>query len=965
MQAIPASSESTAAVRAGAGREFLVHDPEKAWLVEAGSVDLFVVRAENGELRGALRHTLRVGAGAAIFGLPEPETGRRLLARLSPDARVVEASQARLREMAASVETGGAAELLEGWIVAFAGAASGDLAPKAFEALEPGKEIAIGRDAAAVFPREGVVWVAHSEGESRFLGDDRSPLGADEYFPVSAPGWLEARPKARLSGVSTRQMLAADRDAAGLHLFHRLMMARLEENADREEAAESERLRQKARSDASRLDAALRRLGAPLRDRSDAAPLEDEAGNPLLAACRIVGRRLGIAIELPPDARLGGPATVEDIAHASGVRVRRVILSGRWWRTDSGPLVAFFEEGNRPIALIPTSSGRYALHDPAEARPGKVDSRIASKLGPYAFAFYRAFPERRLGAGDLLAFGVRGCGKDLLWIAVFGAAIGVAGLVVPVATGIIFDSVIPGAERQQLFQLSLFLLAMAVCSALFHLARGLAALRLEGKMEASIQAAVWDRLIGLPVQFFRDYSSGDLASRGLGIDQMRQALTGPALSALLSGIFSVLNFALLFYYSWRLAFLALALVTIAVLVTALCGYLQVRRQREITRIRGRIASLALQLIGGISKLRVAGAESRAFAVWAGEFAAQKREALKARGVSNALAVFHAVFPVVCAMLVFYAMAALAEGPGHAALSTGEFLAFYVAFGQYLAAMLQLSAAVVSVAAIVPLYERAKPILETLPEVDRAKCKPGALAGDIEVKRVSFRYRPDAPLVLKDLSLSAPAGKFVAIVGASSSGKSTVFRLLLGFDKPESGAIYYDGQDLAGRDIRAIRRQIGVVLQTSKLITANILQNIIGSAPLTIEDAWEAARMVGFDQDIKAMPMGMHTVVSEGGGGLSGGQRQRLLIARAIVHKPRILLFDEATSALDNETQAVVSRSLEKLQATRVVIAHRLSTIVRADRIFVLDKGAVVESGTYSELMAGGGLFAELATRQLA
>jgi ABC-type bacteriocin/lantibiotic exporter with double-glycine peptidase domain len=276
----------------------------------------------------------------------------------------------------------------------------------------------------------------------------------------------------------------------------------------------------------------------------------------------------------------------------------------------------------------------------------------------------------------------------------------------------------------------------------------------------------------------------------------------------------------------------------------------------------------------------------------------------------------------------------------------------------------LSSAVVAALSVVPLYERARPILDARPEVNPAKRHPGELAGGIDVKHVSFRYRPDSPMVLRDVSLSVSAGRFVAIVGASGSGKSTLLRMLLGFETPESGAIYVDNQDLSQLDIQAVRQQIGVVLQSGRLLSDSIHKNIVGSAPLTFDDAWEAARLAGLEDDIKNMPMGMHTIIGESGGGLSGGQRQRLMIARAIVRRPRILLFDEATSALDNETQAIVSRSLEGLQATRVVIAHRLSTVARADRIYVMDKGAVVQEGSYEELVRQEGPFADLARRQL-
>jgi ABC-type bacteriocin/lantibiotic exporter with double-glycine peptidase domain len=326
-------------------------------------------------------------------------------------------------------------------------------------------------------------------------------------------------------------------------------------------------------------------------------------------------------------------------------------------------------------------------------------------------------------------------------------------------------------------------------------------------------------------------------------------------------------------------------------------------------------------------------------------------------------VFSTSFPVVATGVLFYGIATLSRG-ADATMSTGEFLAFYSAFGQFLGAVLGISAVVVNLMQVVPLYERAAPLLTTLPESAGGRGDPGELTGGIELAHVAFRYSADSPLVLRDLSLTIRPREFVAIVGPSGSGKSTMLRLLLGFETPESGSVYLDGKNLAGLDLENVRRQMGVVLQHGKLMIGDIFTNIVGSAPLTLDDAWDAAAMAGLDQDIQAMPMGMHTIVSEGGSDLSGGQRQRLMIARAIVGRPRILLFDEATSALDNRTQATVSQALERLDATRIVIAHRLSTVMRADRIIVIDKGALVQSGTYEELLREGGMFGELASRQL-
>jgi ATP-binding cassette subfamily C protein len=376
-----------------------------------------------------------------------------------------------------------------------------------------------------------------------------------------------------------------------------------------------------------------------------------------------------------------------------------------------------------------------------------------------------------------------------------------------------------------------------------------------------------------------------------------------------------------------------------------------------------VSGVVLQLLMGVAKLRVAGAETRAFSRWATRFADQRQRQFRAERVGNVVQAVQGSFPIVASLVLFWtALPLLALDK---VLPTGNFLAFLSAYGSAQGALLGTCTALLSTLSTVPLYEQARPILTTEPEVDEAKGEPGQLTGEIALDHVYFRYAVDGPPTLRDLSLRVKPGEFVALVGPSGSGKSTILRLLLGFEQPESGVVSYDDQDLAGLDVQAVRRQIGVVLQNGQLMSGDIFTNIIGSARVTLDDAWAASRMAGFDEDIHAMPMGMHTVISEGAATLSGGQRQRLMIARAIVQRPSILFFDEATSALDNRTQAIVSANLDRLRATRVVVAHRLSTVVNADRIVVVERGQVVQQGRYAELLAQPGPFAELARRQLA
>ncbi len=488
-------------------------------------------------------------------------------------------------------------------------------------------------------------------------------------------------------------------------------------------------------------------------------------------------------------------------------------------------------------------------------------------------------------------------------------------------------------------------------------------------MDSSAQAGVIDRLLNLPSTFFRQFAAGDLADRALGIGQIRQAITQSGTEAIVNTISVGIMFLFLFTFEWRMALAALVPIGLAVGLPFLANLLQLRYQRDLFALRGRISGLLLQLFNGINKLRVAGAEDRAFREWSRRFAGQRRLAYRAGQVTNAIHVFNQIVPVLASGFLFgvfaYLRAESLKNHGDFRMTTGQFVAFYFTFSNVLSSLVQVSAASLDLMIVLPLAERIRPIIETPPEIDSAKTHPGELSGEIQIWHVTFRYQRDGPTILKDVSLHLQPGEYLALVGGSGSGKSTLLRILLGFERPEAGSLFYDGQDLSSLDLREVRQQIGVVLQSSRLMPTDIYRNIIGSSNLGLEAAWEAARMAGLERDIKNMPMGMQTVVSEGGSTFSGGQRQRLMIARALVRKPRILFFDEATSALDNETQRIVTESLDSLQATRVVIAHRLSTIVHADRIVVLQNGEIVQSGRYEVLLNQPGPFADLALRQIA
>ncbi|HEX6042399.1 NHLP bacteriocin export ABC transporter permease/ATPase subunit, partial [Longimicrobium sp.] len=818
-------------------------------------------------------------------------------------------------------------------------------------------------------PDQPFVWLEPVDGDLRLLGRRAAPVGTGEIVPLTRRGWAESVDDARVRLLDTAALVAREGvDGAwrALARLHHVAMELAVERALGEEAAYRERLQARERARASEMAQGLARLASTLEtDRAAFGmrmrPPEGPGEDTLFAAFRLVAQAQGLEVE-PPAHPVPVKDPIQGLARACRVRARRVVLREGWWRADNGPLLGRWGDRPVPLALLPARGGGYEAFDPADRSRVRVDEALAQQVGPTAYMVYRPFPAEALTPLAVLRFGLHGCRPDVVTALVAALLGAVLGLVLPLATGLLFESIIPGADRPQLVQMTLVLLAVALAGALFTVVRGVALVRIESRTAAGVQAAVWDRLIALPLPFFRAYSAGDLAMRAMNVDEIRRVMTGAVVTGLLSGLFSLSNLFLLFHYDAVLGAVGTLLIAVSLVASVGIGLLQLRSQRAILTSRSRISGMMLQFLTGISKLKLAGAEPQAFSQWARAFGEQRDRQYRNRSLGIRLAVFNAAYPIVCSIVLF-TLAAGRLGTEDA-LGTGEFLGFTAAFGLCLGAVLSTSNAVLQALNAVPLYEQVKPILHTTPEVRPGKDDPGELSGALELQHVSFRYG-DGPQVLRDVSVRINPGEFVAFVGPSGSGKSTCFRLLLGFDTPEVGSVAYDEQDLAGLDVEAVRRQIGVVLQSGRVMNGDLFTNIAGSSPATLDDAWEAARMAGLDEDIRKMPMGMHTIVSDGGGTLSGGQRQRLMIARAIVGRPRILLMDEATSALDNRTQAIVSESLDRLRATRVVIAHRLSTILHADRIHVLVAGEIVESGSYDELMALDGVFAAMARRQLA
>ncbi|MEJ2229229.1 MAG: ATP-binding cassette domain-containing protein, partial [Alphaproteobacteria bacterium] len=532
--------------------------------------------------------------------------------------------------------------------------------------------------------------------------------------------------------------------------------------------------------------------------------------------------------------------------------------------------------------------------------------------------------------------------------------------VMPVITGAVVGHVIPTADYGQLGQLLALLFGAAIASFSFALMRTLTLLRMQGMIDGRLQTALWDRLLSMPAPFFSRMTAGDLANRALGINWISSVLGGPLLGAVVAGVASVLSLIIMVYYSWRLTLVAAAVIVVGVVCAVYMVRAMIRGQRELYARQGKLLGKELQLLAAASKFQVACATPRVFANWAEHFAQVMRGNYHAALPQSYVTVFGQVFQPLSLLVMLFAIVFFAKN-----IATPDFVAFNAAFGQFVGLMVGLITALVTAAEAVPIYERAKPVLTTIPEDAAGKADPGQLSGAISMRDIRFRYSAEGHAVLDGLNLDIRPGEYVAIVGPSGAGKSTLLRLLLGFERAELGEIAYDGKGLDDIDPYLLRRQIGVVMQMGRLTPASIFDNIANHGHFTLDDAWKAAEQAGLADTIRRMPMKMQTYVAEGSSTLSGGERQRLLIARAFVRKARILLFDEATSALDNETQAIVTRSLSGLTSTRIVIAHRLSTIEKVDRIIVLNNGKVSEEGSFHDLMERRGDFYTLAKRQLA
>jgi NHLM bacteriocin system ABC transporter ATP-binding protein len=936
-------------------RNLPLEGPHVLWLVTEGALDLFAVDAE---AQGRWHYLGRLEAGTLLLG---PVEGPRhtLLARPTQDGAV---RRVQLRELYAGYQPPlQYSEYGEPLATVLDQAAAAGLARSIRVLFDPsvdGLPEHTAGPAAGLAADDGIEWLPVHPGSLQY----GSAYSADCARDLLIDGGLWER--------------MVDQQSRLRHALDR-WIERLE-RAHEDRAAAGLAAGRDARADADETLIAAIRRGSRTAGRGGTGRSEQD--DAVLAAARLVGEAAGITVEAPTPGATGGAVgrvdPVERIALASGCRVREVKLAGSWWKEGAGPLLGLRRSSTstdassddaeeaitgRPVALL-WNRGRYEAVDPATGTRTRLTAESAARYADRAVMFYRPLPTRPLNPLRLARFAFHGNRSDLRNLVIGGLVAVLLGTLVPLATGRVLGEYVPNAEKNPIVLTAVAVIAASVVSAFFSLLENISVLRIEGRIEATLQSAIWDRVLRLPTRFFAGRSTGELASAAMGISTMRRVLSGISSVTVQAGTIGTVNLVMLLWFSVPLTLLALAMLVVIAAVFLGLGLRQLWWQRKLVVLNNKLNNRAFQTLRGLPKLRVAAAESFAYAAWAREFAKSRELQQRVGRMRNLITVTNAVYLPLATLIMFMVLA----GPARGSLSSSAFLTFNSAVTMMLTSVTQVTNALVSAVSVLPMYEQVKPVLQAAPEVAAGAVPPGELTGAVEARSLSYRYSADAPLVLDEVSVTIRPGEFVAIVGASGSGKSTLLRLLIGFDNPTSGTVLYDGQDLSALDQSMVRRQCGVVLQHAQPFNGAILDCICGTEQFTLEEAWQAAEMAGLAEDIRAMPMGMHTVLSDGGGSVSGGQRQRLMIAQALIRRPRILYLDEATSALDNATQRIIINSTRALHTTRIVIAHRLSTILDADRVIVLDAGRVAQQGTPAELLADpSGPFHALTRRQLA
>ncbi len=938
--------------------ELILDDEAFVWYVESGRVDVFLVEIKQSEVVSSYKHLARADEGRLVFAVDRNrESQFQLRMKGSPGYRVHKIPLAGFLAHLSPEAFAGEVDL---WLERLSQAIAEDipLSPSISMTLHPGMKTDL-PEKSVVSSQRGVVWVT-SNPVPAFLSTGETDHQPPCFIALCPQSWATYHKTSAIETLSSLQLLERELLVDLVYKFQVLAIdaEKLNRKLDLVDIAQlqidSTRLRQEAE------DTAREQLARVSTSRRTAA---SDSQSALLQALQAIGKREGIDFMVPKG---DAPTTLTSVLLASGVRAREVNLASSpyWWVGDSFSMLAHHCEDFRPLALVPSNFGRYRMVDPTKGQTRRVSSKDVQSIGERAWVFYRPLPKRTTTTKDILAIAKQGLPLEAVRFLLTGFAVGILSFLPAFALAKLAQWVAWRENLELLPSLGVALVFVALLGMAMTYLQNSTLLRVEARTATRLSAALWDRLLGVPLNSLRGFSAGELASRAMVFQNLRDRASSLVANSLISVVFIFPILFLLFLFDIKLALISLCIGLVALAFVAASGALQLRPHKEFFRQRQRLSGTLYQLISGIHKLRSTGAEQSAFAFWANGYVRQKEAEISIARINTFTLAVTSSVPYLAATALFTAALFIRDQ-----FSIAEFLVVYTGSMLFFSATARLGASVQALSSIPSEYQQIPPLLQTAPEgFDSGPQEQGmeiTLRGELRFDHVSFCYPGEVELVLKDISFHILPGEFVAVVGESGAGKTSLMNLALGLERPASGAIYYDNYDISHLNKRALRRQLGVVAQNGSLQPGTLLQNITGIAhDLGEAEAWEAARLATIEEDIRQMHLGMLTPVGDSSALYSGGQIQRILLAAAIIRKPRFVFLDEATNWLDNKSQARVMKNIESLAATRIVIAHRLSTIKEADKILVLEQGRLVQSGNYAQLSSVSGLFRSLMERQL-
>ena len=964
------ASDIGVAIPCEANQPISIGDADSVWFIESGAVDLFLLEFHEGTQQSAAQHLLRLEKGSLLPGIvadvQAEEDGGTTLGVIGKGLQgtiLKQIPSQALFEVAAKE----LAKQINSWVNQLMSTLSrfDTRTPRATALVEPGSTATF--EPCTLGVRRGVVWLSGAvRGTGLFMGTvapaERTTADTEPLLPLTRACWLLIFDNVTIKTMSTEDLIESGSLLSALVTFHNLAFRKERLNRQFAIVDDANLERERAQSRYVAATEARNQL-YNIFDRPGGSKAEI-ADQDLFSVLKVIGRHEGIRFQLPVTVKHTEPSlSLSDVLDASGVRARLVKLDHKekWWRQDNNALLAFCQEDGQPVALLPNLLGGYREVAGETKRVTRVSKARATQLAEEAWVFYRSLPTDEVHASDVLQLALRGASVELLFLVLTGFGIGVLKLGPALMLGFVANLVLTGGNPAGLIPVLVTLLGVGILGALMHLLHRTAIMRIDGRTSTRLEAAFWDRLMRLPPEILNSIASGHLAMTGMTFQHLRDGLHGVVANSLLSILFLLPIFAILLFHNTVFGVILLGFSLVALLIGVYFGVRQMSPFGRMYSAIRRVAGVLFEIVEGITKFRVENAEGSAYALWAREYRKQKRAELRQSRFQDHAKAFSTALPFI-ASAVFLLAIILTDFRDS---SIGTILVLYTVFMVFQYTVARFVESFGTVAAILPALGQMKPLLTIQPDAETAGEAVDNLQGNILFDHVSFRYTPDGPLILDDVTIRAQPGEFVAIAGESGAGKSTLFRLALGIDRPTSGAVYYDGRDLRNLNLRMLRRKIGAVPQSIRLHPQDIWDNIVAHHDeRSVEDIWKVARAAQIENEIKSMPMGMMTTVGASGSVVSGGESQRICIARALLGEPRVILFDEATNWLDNENQAEIMQGFSMLTSTRIVIAHRLSTLEQADRIYVMQAGKIVEVGTFEELMDMDGVFKDLVKRQI-